>query len=192
MPSPKMKLILASQSPQRRRLLAESGYQFDVIVPSEGAESESEDLPAPDLVRRFAYRKAADVAPQVEHGVVIGCDTVAECRGQILGKPRSQVHARAMLELLRGRSQHVYSGLCLWRRPDDTVQVDVAVTKLRMEQVSQAELERYLESGAWHGKAGSFGYQDRTGWLRVLHGSESNVVGLPLELLEEMLTQLAD
>jgi len=192
MSSQPLKLILASQSPRRRRLLSESGYQFDVIVPSEAAETGAEDLPAPELVRRFAYRKAAEVAPQVEQGIVLGCDTVAECGGQILGKPRNSADARAMLGLLRGRSQHVYSGLCLWRRPDDEVLTKVAVTKLHMEEISRTELERYLNSGDWEGKAGGFGYQDRLGWLRILHGSESNVVGLPLELFEEMLSDLTD
>ena len=190
MSSPSLKLILASQSPQRRRLLEESGYQFDVIVPSAGAEAEIEDLPAPDLVRRLAHCKAADVAPQIEQGIVLGCDTVVECRGQVLGKPRNPAHARAMLELLRGHSHHVYSGLCLWRRPDNAIRVEVAITKLFMEEVSQAELERDLSSGDWNGKAGSFGYQDRLGWLRIVHGSESNVVGLPLELLEQVLAEL--
>jgi septum formation protein len=92
-----------------------------------------------------------------------------------------------MLELLRGREHHVYSGVCLWRRPDDTTLVEVAVTRLRMDPFSDAQLEDYLQSGLWEGKAGAFGYQDRHGWLHIEEGSESNVVGLPLELVQEML-----
>lgn len=144
----------------------------------------------PELVARLAWQKAADVAPQVDRGLVLACDTVAECLGQILGKPADRTHARQMLRLLRGRVHHVYSGLCLWRRPDDVKHVEVAVTRLRMDPVSDAELESYLETEQWRGKAGAFGYQDGLDWLHVEEGSESNVVGLPMELLERMLATL--
>ena len=68
--------------------------------------------------------------------------------------------------------------------------VRVAVTKLRMDQLSESQLDEYIESGQWEGKAGSFGYQDRLGWVHIVEGSASNVVGLPMELLAEMLTEL--
>jgi septum formation protein len=67
----------------------------------------------------------------------------------------------------------------------------VDVTKLKMETILDAELEGYLNSGLWEGKAGAFGYQDRPGWLRIISGSESNVVGLPLELLRKMLAEFS-
>lgn len=182
-------LILASGSPRRRELLTEAGYDFTVIVPSESAECGvcSRETP-PELVARLAYQKAQDVAGRVDRGLVLACDTVAECMGQILGKPANVEHARQMLELLRGREHHVYSGVCLWRRPRDQEFVEVAVTRLRMDVFSDAALNDYLESGLWEGKAGAFGYQDRHDWLHIEEGSESNVVGLPLELVREMLT----
>jgi len=183
-------LILASRSPRRRQLLAESGYVFEVIPPHDAAECGmcSGETP-PELVARLARQKAQAVAEHVVHGIVIGCDTVAECLGQILGKPRDARHARKMLQLLRGREHRVYSGLCLWTRPEDRVQLDVVVTRLRMDAVSDGELETYLATEAWEGKAGAFGYQDGLPWIRVIEGSESNVVGLPLERLARMLDQ---
>ncbi len=183
------KLILASQSPRRRQLLEQAGYDFEVVIPDESAECGfcSNETP-PELVSRLARQKAADVARRVTEGLVLGCDTVAECRGQILGKPHNIDHARQMLTLLRGRTHHVYSGVCLWRRPGDQTISRVASTKLYMEPISAEALEDYLETGAWEGKAGAFGYQDQLGWIKVLAGSESNVVGLPLELLSEMTT----
>jgi septum formation protein len=105
-----------------------------------------------------------------------------------LGKPADAEHARQMLTSLRGRVHHVYSGVCLCRRPDDQHLVEVAVTRLRMDAVSDAALEDYLQSGLWEGKAGAFGYQDRLGWLHIETGSESNVVGLPMELVGEMIS----
>lgn len=161
---------------------------FAVIAPSDAAECGvcSHETP-PELVARLAYQKAQEVAARVEQGLVLGCDTVVECMGQILGKPTDVEHARHMLNLLRGRVHHVYSGVCLWRRPDGKRLVEVAVTRLRMDDVSDAELDDYLQCGLWEGKAGAFGYQDRLGWLHIEEGTESNVVGLPLELVAEML-----
>jgi septum formation protein len=187
------RLILASQSPQRRMLLTEAGYAFDVIAPQESAEGEPYPRESPTaLVRRLAQNKAADVAGRVPTGIIVACDTVVECSGSILGKPESKKHAREMLKMLSGRLHHVYSGLCLRRRPDDQTLVQVDVTKLKMEVLSDLDLNAYLDSNAWQGKAGAFGYQDRVGWLRIVAGSESNVVGLPLELLASMLKQLGE
>ena len=185
------KLILASGSPRRRQLLAEAGYDFAVVVPSETAECGicSQESP-PEMVARLAYQKARDVAVRTAQGFVVGCDTVVECRGNILGKPRNQEHARQMLELLRGQEHFVHSGLCAWQRPTDKTLTRVAATRLRMKPLSDAQIAEYLDGDAWEGKAGAFGLQDRLGWLEILEGSESNVVGLPLELLEEMLTEL--
>lgn len=185
------KLILASSSPRRRELLAEAGYDFEVIPPHESAECGicSRETP-PEMVARLAFQKAQDVAIRLPAGLVVGCDTVAECCGQILGKPRNREHAREMLELLRGREHHVYSGLCLWRRPGDEHHVQVDVTKLVMDPVSDELLAAYLDTDGWEGKAGAFGYQDGLDWIHVLEGSESNVVGLPLELLERMLAKI--
>jgi septum formation protein len=186
-------LILASRSPRRRQLLAEAGYDFRVIVPNDIAECGlgSHETPR-EFVGRLAYQKARDVAMHLDEGLVLGCDTVAECCGQILGKPKNQQHARDMLQLLRGRDHHVYSGICLWQRPTDETDLQVAVTKLHMEHISDEQLEAYLESHLWEGKAGAFGYQDRLDWLTIIEGSESNVVGLPLELLAEMLTKVPE
>ena len=184
----KPRLILASSSPRRRQLLQEAGYEFEVMAPSETAEcgvcgGES----PPQMVSRLAYQKAADVGPRTGPGLVLGCDTVAECAGRILGKPADEERAREMLELLSGRKHHVYSGLCLWRVPDGEPLVEVDRTTLLMRTLSSGEIDDYLASGLWVGKAGAFGLQDRLGWLEIVEGSESNVVGLPLERLADML-----
>jgi septum formation protein len=185
-------LILASTSPRRKQLLEEAGYQFAVVPPSNAAESGHFENETPaGLVSRLAYQKAQDVALRTDCGLVIGCDTVAECQGQILGKPASIEHARPMLELLRGREHHVYSGLCLWRRPGDERRVEVEITKLVMDAISDDALRAYLATNQWQGKAGAFGYQDGLDWVHVVSGSESNVVGLPMELLGRMLEEFS-
>ncbi|MGA2030844.1 MAG: Maf family protein [Thermoguttaceae bacterium] len=185
-----MRLILASRSPRRRELLTEAGYEFEVRPPADAAECGLSPGETPAAyVARLAREKAADVARHVETGIVLGCDTVAECDGRILGKPDSQDHARHMLELLSGRLHQVLTGVCLWPVPGGGPRVRVAATTLRMDRLRPDQLEEYLAGGQWQGKAGAFGYQDRLQWIHVLEGSPSNVVGLPLELLAEMLRE---
>ena len=182
------KLILASRSPRRRELLAAAGYSFDVHPPTEAAECGvcSGETPSA-LVARLARQKAADVVRRIDRGLVLGCDTVAECDGRILGKPLDETHARNMLQTLSGQRHRVLSGLCLWQTPDGQLAVRVAVTTLQMDELTSQQLNAYLGGGQWEGKAGAFGYQDGLDWVHVVEGSESNVVGLPMELLAEMV-----
>ena len=184
-------LILASTSPRRNHLLTEFGYQFETDPPSEGAECGicSGETP-PELVVRLARQKAVDVAVRYDFAIILGCDTVAECYGQVLGKPRDREDASRMLKLLRGKEHRVHSGVCLWVRPEDLVLLKVDTTTLFMDEVSDQQLENYLDTNKWEGKAGAFGYQDGWDWLHVTKGSETNVVGLPMELLKDMLDGL--
>jgi septum formation protein len=181
-------LVLASSSPRRRELLARYGYQFHVVEPDPGAECGicSRETP-PELVARLAYQKAADVVMKIDHGIVLACDTVAECVGIILGKPEDRDHAREMLRRLRGREHSVYSGVCLWDKTSAKRSVCVDVSKLVMESISDQEMEAYLDTEQWMGKAGAFGFQDGPEWIALTGGSATNVVGLPMELLERML-----
>ncbi|MDG2220206.1 MAG: Maf family protein [Rubripirellula sp.] len=183
------RLVLASGSPRRAQLLLAAGYPFEVMVAADSAEcGVCSRETAPELVARYAYRKAADVASRLESGLVLAADTVASCLGQILGKPRDQQHAEAILRTLSGRRHDVYTGFCLWSVSKRKCLVDVVRTELEMAALSEAMLEDYLDSMLWEGKAGAFGYQDGNDWLRVLDGgSESNVVGLPMERLAELL-----
>ncbi len=186
------RLILASRSPRRQELLTEAGYPFEVVHPGDTAECGSCSGESPSqVVARLAYQKAKDVAARIAVGLILGCDTVAECNGLILGKPADEEHARRMLEMLRGREHRVLSGVCLWNKPHRGPVVRVATTRLRMDMLSDGQIKDYLASGQWEGKAGAFGYQDRLGWVHVIEGSESNVVGLPMELLAELVAEVS-
>ena len=188
---PREKLILASSSPRRRQLLEEAGYAVDIMPPAAGVEEDcSQLLPVEELVVELARRKAADVARHVPHGLIVACDTLVECKGFILGKPRDLADARQMLGQLRGNDHRVLSGLCVWRVPTGKPRLRTATTVVHMDPLSDGNVEAYLQSGLWSGKAGAFGYQDRLGWVHVVQGSESNVVGLPMELLGEMLQEV--
>jgi septum formation protein len=190
------RLVLASGSPQRKRLLTEAGYTFRVVAPRAQAECGvcSRETPG-EMVVRLARQKAADVAEQLRASgdaatdeTIVACDTLVECRGQILGKPADRQHAGRMLRHLSGQLHCVYSGLCVWPLGGQP-RTEVERTSLWMDKLAEAQIDEYLDSGAWHAKAGAFGYQDRPGWLSIVEGSESNVIGLPLELLGRMLAE---
>lgn len=123
--------------------------------------------------------------------VVLSCDSVAVCDGEILGKPADRADAERMLRLLSGAEHEVRTGLCLWATPSDRVLRRVEISRLWMAPLSEERLAAYLESGLWEGKAGAFGYQDGNDWLRLTYGSESNVVGLPLAALADSLRAFA-
>jgi septum formation protein len=190
---PRPPLILASASPRRRELLAEAGLDFEVRAPSPEVEEAARPGESPaHLVLRLALAKAHDVAGRTSaedrQKLIVACDTVAACEGQILGKPTDETDARTMLRLLSGRTHEVASGLCLHPLDGREADVRLARTTLRMDPLSEAEIADYLASGGWQGKAGGFGYQDRLGWIHILEGSPTNVVGLPMELLQQMLS----
>ncbi len=189
-------LILASSSPRRRELLQQAGYLFEVVPPSPSAEDDAPRHADPStLVANLACRKGADVVQQLARKPayagcwVLAADTVAECRGEVLGKPDDEADARRILLALSGREHRVLTGVCLWNcsSPEQPSTTHVAETTLLMESLSDEWLTAYLASGAWVGKAGAFGYQDDLGVVKIIEGSESNVVGLPMEQVQQIL-----
>lgn len=165
-----------------------------VVEPPEEAEAGAaprtpgESLAA--YVRRLALAKAWAVAGGGATGTIVACDTLSEVDGIPLGKPADRTDARRMLESLSGRTHRVVSGVCVWQRPElDPLEAD-AESLLEMGPLSAEFLDWYLDSGMWRGKAGACGFQDERLPLRLLAGSPSNVVGLPLELLRGMLAEV--
>ena len=177
-------LILASQSPRRRQLLTEAGFDFTVKAPSDAIERGICSSCSPeDTVLEGAFLKARAIAQSVDQGLVLAADTVAECRGEVLGKPTDRDHAQRMLQLMSGKTHRVLTGVCLWDCPSNRRVCFLEQTVLRMDELSSEQLDEILDSDNWVGKAGGFGYQDGLDWLHVESGLESNVVGLPVEKL---------
>jgi septum formation protein len=187
-------IVLASRSPRRLGLATAEGWRVTVMAPPEEAESaapprgEAESLA--DYVCRLALAKAAAVTDAVPEGLILACDTLAEVDGRILGKPADRNDAARMLRELSGRSHRVVSGVCFWGRPDGLPLLRAAESLLEMGPLDESFLDWYLDSGMWVGKAGACGFQDERLPLRLVAGSPSNVVGLPLELIREMLADL--
>ena len=177
-------LILASQSPRRRQLLTDAGFDFTVKAPSDEVERGICSSCSPeDTVLEGAFLKARAIAKGVDEGLVLAADTVAECRGEVLGKPIDRDHAERMLRLMSGKTHRVLTGVCLWDCPSNRRVCFLEQTVLKMDTLSDDQLNEILDSDSWVGKAGAFGYQDGLDWLHVESGLESNVVGLPVERL---------
>jgi len=156
----------------------------------EAAVAREAGEPLESFVRRLARAKAEAVIAAGTDGLILACDTLAEVDGEPLGKPADRADARRMLAALSGREHRVVSGVCLWRHPGSEPLLAGAESILEMDPLTDEFLDWYLESGLWQGKAGACGFQDERLPLRLVSGSPSNVVGLPLELVREMLADL--
>jgi septum formation protein len=183
----KPRLILASASPRRRMLLEEAGYPL-VVDPSGFEEPEPDSQAAPsDYAAHLAWRKAATVARRHRTGLVLGADTVCDVRGQILNKPLDRADADRMIRLQEGHETDVISGICLFRAGSEEWVGAVEVSVVRFRRLSDHEREEYLDTNLWEGRSGGYGLQDRDPFMTVVKGSLSNVVGLPMERLAELL-----
>ncbi|MCM2374793.1 Maf family protein [Aporhodopirellula aestuarii] len=190
-------LVLASGSPRRAELLKAAGYEFEVCPAADSAECGVDyKETVTEMVARLAFQKAVDVVRRRKRSFILAADTLAACGGKILGKPADRDDAESMLRLLSGQKHDVFTGVCVWSTGTNQCYFDVVQSRLEMSPLSDEAIGEYLDSGKWEGKAGGFGYQDGNDWIQIVENdSESNVVGLPMERLAEILenfSSLAD
>ncbi len=175
-----MKLLLASASPRRRELLA-SVCEFEV-VPSLFAEEDAGS--AEVTVLKNARGKALDVLARFPEERVLGADTAVALNGVILGKPKDSSDAERMLRFLSGKTHSVFTGVCLADR--NGIRETVVETKVLFKKLSKKTIKEYVLSGAPLDKAGAYGIQDGV-VVKSYEGSYTNVMGLPMETVTEML-----
>ena len=177
------RLILASQSPRRRELLAGSGLDFQLAERFECDESYPE-MPLTD-VAEYLSRKKSDAYPVelAEADVLLTADTVVIACGEILGKPHSRDEAITMLRMLSGSTHEVATGVTL--RTSTKSHSFTSVSKVRFRQLSLEEIEYYVDNYHPMDKAGSYGIQEWIGYVGIEHidGSFYNVMGLPIQRL---------
>jgi len=179
-----MRLVLASTSPQRRAILEQLRIPFDDVAPT-FEEHDPPDADPVQLVRAHAEGKARSV--HAEGAITLGVDTTVHLDGRLYGKPTDESGARAMVGELAGATHLVVSGLCLLG-PGFAV-VDHAITRVTFRALSALEIDEYLATGEWHGRAGGYAIQGVGGRLVAgIDGDYLNVVGLPAALLVEVLT----
>ena len=189
-PSPLAPLVLASASPRRRVLLGRLGLPFEV-APSDADETAPPGLGPEDAAVALALAKARAVAAKRPGQVVIGADTIVALDGELLGKPRDDAEAGAMLRRLRGRWHTVSTGVAVVHAVhDERACSDVVTAHVRMRDYADAEIARYVASGEPRDKAGAYAVQGLGGALVAeVRGSELTVVGLPLRRLAELLRE---
>jgi septum formation protein len=177
--------VLASGSPRRFALLNQAGLEPDALEPAEIDETPRRGELPRSIAVRLARDKAVAVLPRVRAGemkdaYIIAADTVVAAGRRVLPKPELMEEANACLRLLSGRSHRVYSGLCLIT-PRDGIRTRLVETRVRFKRLSKQDLESYLASGEWRGKAGGYAIQGLAGaFVMKIVGSYTNVVGLPL------------
>ena len=182
------RILLASQSPRRRELLARLGWQFEVI-PATGEERIAPGTPPQRAVIQLAHDKAAQIAQAHPECLVVGADTVVVLDGASLGKPQDETQARRMLRSLSGRAHRVYTGVCLCYGPYRCLSADM--TQVYMQPLSDAQIEAYLATGESMDKAGAYALQGRAGaFIPKIEGCPNNVIGLPLHLVLRMARAL--
>ncbi len=174
------KLILASQSPRRAQLLRLVGFDFEVR-PSLIDEEQIVEATPEQQVKALSLAKAQRTAETVDRGIVIGADTVVVLDGEMLGKPRSEEEARAMLRRLAGRAHQVYTGFTLLEKPSGRTVSDYEVTTVHFRPLADWEIDRYVRTQNPMDKAGAYGIQDQSAvFADRIDGCFYNVVGFPL------------
>ncbi len=182
-----MKLILASSSPRRRELLASIGAEFDV-VPSHVPEEHQEGEAPEEYVARLSRDKARAIAMLHPDRWVVAADTTVLLGDQLLEKPADAADAARMLGTIAGRTHIVYTGVTLENASRDYRETRVAESEVRMLPLSREDIEWYVATGEPLDKAGAYAVQGvGSMFIDSIHGSYTNVVGLPLALLYQML-----
>jgi septum formation protein len=184
-------LVLASASQRRRDLLRDAGYRFVVDVSDFDENAVAKDADAGEYAERLALGKALAIAKRRPRDIVLGADTICECDGEIIGKPADRADAERITRKLFSRPHRTITGIAILRMCDNLRVVDHDDTTIYPKKMSQEQIAAHLAGGTWEGKAGAYAIQE-TGdeFVERLEGSLTNVVGLPMELLEKTLRPL--
>ncbi len=185
----RVKIILASTSPRRLKLLKGLGLKVKVVE-SKVRESKF-DIPNPEkLVKTLALTKAQEAARRTKSGLIIGADTIVVHRSKILGKPKNRKEAKAMLRELSGKTHEVLTGLAVVDASTSKTRVDVVKTKVKFRKLTEEEISNHVATAKPLDKAGAYAIQGKAGlFVERIDGCYFNVVGLPLARLAEILKE---
>lgn len=182
--------VLASASPARRRLLQTAGIEA-IVQPSEFDESQIQSRDAAELVQQLAIGKATAVAPQFSGALILGCDSVLALEGAIHGKPGNAAEAIARWQSMRGQVGGLYTGHAVIDQRQQKTLVRCQLTWVHFAEMSDRQIEAYVATGEPLNCAGSFALEGKGGlFVEKLDGCHSNVIGLSLPLLRQMLSEL--
>jgi len=184
-----IQFILASASARRRRLLEKAGYLFD-IIPANLDESafHLEGLGSAEYTKRLGLEKARKVAKKFASRLVLGADTIVDFEGRIVGKPKDAADAERITRMLFSRPHKVITSVALVRIEDGLEIIETAITTVYPKKLTDEQIAEHIKNGDWRGKAGAYGIQETGDELvERIEGSFTNVMGLPMELVEKLL-----
>jgi septum formation protein len=183
-------IVLASESTRRVDILRTLGISFS-IIPPDIDERRKRDETIRDYVLRIAQEKAKKVGIHFPDKWVIGADTIVVHKGKVLGKPKNEKEAMEMLTALRGKWHKVLTGYCILNVSKKTSCQDVVETKVFIKDLTDEEIRRYIKTSEPFDKAGSYAVQGKGGFMvKEIKGSYSNVVGLPICEITDILLSL--
>ena len=190
----KTTIILASASPRRKQLLTEAGYKFKVIPPGIDESVFLFDGINPcEYAERLALAKAKDVAAVYQDCLVLGADTVVDFNGQIIGKPADAEEAERITKKLFSAPHKVITAVAIVRLSDGTELSESDTTVVYPRKLTDEQIAEHIKGNSWQGKAGAYAIQE-TGdkFIEKIEGSLTNVMGLPMELLQQLLKKIID
>jgi len=185
-------IILASASPRRRQLLAEAGYTFTFVCPDIDESAFSAERISPcEYAKRLALAKAKNVAAGHPDCLVIGADTVVDFNGEIIGKPTDAKEAEQIIKKLFSAPHKVITAVAIVRIVDGTEIVESDTTVVYPKRMTVEQIAEHIKSGSWRDKAGAYAIQEGGDeFIEKIEGSLTNVMGLPMELLQSVLAGL--
>ena len=189
-----LSIVLASASLRRKQLLTEAGYKFKVFVPDidESAFSVERTKPG-EYAKRLALAKARSVAAKFPDCLVIGADTIADLNGEIIGKPVDAKEAEQITRKLFSAPHKLITGVAIVRLSDGTEIVESDTTVVYPKHMSTEQITEHIKSGSWRDKAGAYAIQENSDeFVERIEGSLTNVMGLPMELLQRLLERIGD
>lgn len=184
------KLILASSSPRRLELLKNIGFTPDEVIPADIDETPHKAEKPRIYTERIAREKAEKIAAQNKGAFIIAADTTAAVGTRILGKAENAEEAKRIIKLMSGRQHRVYTSVAVVN-PAGELRIKNVVTFVKFKNITEYELEQYIATNSWQGKAGAYGLQEDPGAFVVrINGSFSSVIGLPLYETKSLLLGL--
>jgi septum formation protein len=185
-------LILASASPRRRQLLSEAGYEFSVEPPEVDESTFAAEQAEPvEYAKKLALAKAKSVAQKHPDSFVIGADTIVDFRGRIIGKAADAKQAEQIIKKLFSAPHKVITGIAIVRLSDGTELVRSDSTTVYPRKMTPKQIADHVKGGSWRDKAGAYAIQETDDeFVEKIDGSLTNVMGMPMELLESLLAGL--
>jgi len=188
-----MNIVLASKSPQRKRILEDNGFSFIVDVSSvdeDAVKTKTNDVK--ELVMALAKLKGEEIAKRHEDSIIIAADTMVSFEGEHIGQQETEENAEKTIRKLMGKTHEVYSGLWVFNTGNGKLSHELDLTHVTLRKVSDETLREYIASGQYKGKAAAYNIDDPEfeSFVENVEGSPTNVGGLPIEKVKKMIEKV--